>query len=44
MASSRSGVLVADPAPNSTTAAPFGTRAAISGMMSWKIAVSVRVG
>ena len=44
IASRRIGVLVCDPAPNSTTTAPFGTRAATSGMMVWKIPTSVRVG
>ena len=44
MASSRIGVLVAEPAPNSTTAAPFGMRAATSGMIDVSSAVSVRVG
>ena len=41
---SSSGVFVADPAPNSTTAAPCGTSAAISGMIDLSSAVSTRVG
>jgi hypothetical protein len=44
IASSRIGVLVAEPAPNSTTTLPAGIRAATSGMMPVSSAVSVRVG
>ena len=42
--SSSNGVLVAEPAPSSTTAVPRGMREAMSGMTCFDSAVSVRVG